>query len=177
LKAPNKPEPIQAPSLQRKLEIYSLYRLIWRTDFELVKKKVLLASSFDCEPWGSRVTKITDNAIREIARNKFKHPSGKLCRNHFVPPNVACIRMLEKRKPMIFKQWWKLFWKNDKCIMMTMAEHKLVGQKRWNEISKLHDLNWKTGYFANNIFGSWKHRKTIEGVFVSNFCEKNNILY
>ena len=85
--------------------------------------------------------------------------------------------MLEIQKPMIFKEWWKLFWKNDKCIMMTMAEHKLVGQKRSDEIGNLYNLDWKKGYFANDILASWKHRKTIEGVFVKNICEENKIVY
>jgi hypothetical protein len=172
-----KPKPIQAPSLQRKLEIYSFYQLIWRTDFELVKKRKLLASSFDCEPWGSRVTKISENALREIAGNDFNHPPGKLCRNHSVPQNATHNMMLEIQKPMIFKEWWKLFWKNDKSILMTTAEHKLVGQKRGDEIGNLYNLDWKKGYFANDILASWKHRKTIEGVFVRNICEENKIVY
>jgi hypothetical protein len=175
LKTPNKPEPLKAPTLQRKLEIYNFYQLICRTDFEPVKKRVLLASSFDCEPWGSRVTKITENALREIARNDFNHPSGKLCRNHSLPRNSTHNMMLKIEKPMKFKKWWKLFWKNDKSILMTTIEHKLVGQKRKDEISNLYNLDWKKGYFANDILGSWKHRKTIEGAFVRKICKENNI--
>ena len=107
-----------------------------------------MASSFDCEPWNSRVTKITENAIIEIARNEFKHPPRKLCRHHSVLRNAIYKMMLEIEKPMIFKDWWKLFWKNDKSILMTMAEHKLVGQNRSDEISNLYNLDWKKGYFA-----------------------------
>jgi len=172
-----KPEPIKAPSLQRKLEIYSFYQLIWRTDFELVKKKVLLASSFDCEPWGSRVTKITEYALQEIARNEFIHPSGKLCRHPSVPRKVTHDIMLKNEKPMIFKEWWKLFWKNDKSILMTNDERYLIRQKRKDEISKLYNLDWKRGYFANEILGSWKHRKTIEGEYVRYICEEYNIVF
>ena len=110
----------------------------------------MLTSAFAYESWGWRVTGITEAAIKEISINDFKQPSGKLCRDHTVPRNKTYSKMLQKTSAMEFDKWWKLFWDNDKTILMTNNEHKLVDGSYKSKISKIHKLNWRLGYFQNN---------------------------
>ena len=175
LKKSKLPDPIKEPTHKRKREIYGLYKVIWGTEFELIKKRTLLTCSFAYEPWGWRVVKISENAIREIAKNDFKKPSGKLCRDHSVPRKDTYNKMLKTTGIMPFDKWWKLFWGNDKTVLMTNDEHKLVGQTPKIGLSKLYRLDWKKGYFQNNNLVGWKHRKTIEGEFVRKLCADKNI--
>jgi hypothetical protein len=169
------PESLDEPPLKRRREIYRLYNVIWETEFELIKKRSLLTSAFAYEPWGWRVVGITENAIKEIAINDFKKPSGKLCRDHSVPRKDTYNKMLQTKSIVPFEEWWKLFWRNDKTILMTNNEHQSVGQTQKKELSKIYSLDWKKGYFRNNNLVGWKHRKTVEGEYVRKLCEQNKI--
>ena len=169
------PEPISQPPLKRKKEIYSLYKVIWGSEFETVKKRTLLTCAFAYEPWGWRVVKITENAIREIALNDFNHPTRKLSRDHIVQRRDTYNKMLATNKIMPLDEWWKLFWRNDKTILMTNDEHNIVSKSPGAKISNLYKLDWKKGYFQNNNLVGWKHRKTVEGEFIKSLCEDNKI--
>ena len=57
------PDPIEEPSLKRKREIYSLYKVIRGTKFEITKKRTLLTCAFAYEPWGWRVRPASDEFL------------------------------------------------------------------------------------------------------------------
>ena len=70
------------------------------------------------------------------------------------------------------KDWWKYFWKRDKTRILTSEEHININPLNKENLIK---INWREGYFQSRGYAGFNYRKSIEGEFVKQLCDENNI--
>ena len=154
---------VSEPNEETKKEIYKLYKAIYESNLE-DKKTKLLTYIFAWYPWSWRVVGISKGAYLEIKEKNFFPMPKKLVRDHFLQDRkVTYNQMIDIVKPLDFKNWWNLFWKNDQTVLMTKAEHD-----RDRENVLCHKLDWKEGYFSCNPLIGFKYRKSYEAEYLKN---------
>lgn len=160
------------PSEFRKKEIYDLYKVIVKSNEPDIKKQLLLTVSFGYEKWSWRVVGITKQAIIEFAKNDFKYKTHTFNRDHFYKDrNVTFSLMLKNIIP--FKEWWSLFWENDRTIIVTNKQH---GNKHTLQLEKeIIAIDWVEGYFTSNPRAGFSFTKKREGQFIKELIKKHDI--
>jgi hypothetical protein len=172
------------PKPQRKKELYKIYELIFASTFTLSKKRSVITAVLGYETWSWRVVSITEEAIKEIARNNFNKPSKKLARDHTRTRAETYNRVFNEK--MAFDEWWDWIWENDKTILMTNEEHKLIAKerKRVNDenealkvISKIYSIDLQSSLFIDAEVAGWHQTQAREGAFLRKLCEEYKIKY
>lgn len=79
--------------------------------------------------------------------------------------------MLEAR--LSFKEWWELYWKNDRTVLMTKAKN----DKKKYKIRKRDYISIPAneGYFVDSGFIGAKYRQKKEGILLKLLCKTYRI--
>ena len=168
------PKYFNIPSAIEKNTIYDLYKLIHKSHFFLAKKRSLMCSALDFETWSWRVVLISEEAVKEIARNNFNKPVGKLERDHTVTRAKMYGKMFEDEVPMPIDEWWNWFWENDKTTLMTTEQHR---NRNARDCGKTYAVDPALGYFVNGKVAGWNQTQAREGAFIRQLCETHSISY
>jgi hypothetical protein len=168
---PTTKEPItfKEPTNEEKQNIYAIYELIFSSHFSLPKKRSVMTAALGYEVWSWRVTGITEEAIKAIARNNFNKPARMLARDHRLARVSTYNRIFEKK--VLFEEWWDWVWKNDETTLMTNEEHHT------QSISKIYKLDPTQSYFVNGEVAGWHQTKAKEGALVKTLIEEHSIAY
>lgn len=159
----SKPTTNQPPSETIKHDIYRLYETIIDSTLDEIKKRHLMTYIFAWEEWSWRIIGISHEALLLFAENDFGRVKGTE-RGHIVPRADTYKKMLAKK--LSFDEWWKLFWDNDKTILMTKEEN------RRKKVSKVYDIDWRLGYFKCTKSVSYVYTKKHEGEFLRQLYER-----
>ena len=160
------------PTHEKKEELYRFYELIFNSSFTLTKKRSLMTSVLGYETWSWRVVGITEEAVKAIARNKFKKTTKTLARDHTLSRKDTYNRIFAEK--MNFNEWWDWIWENDKTVLMTNEEHNLIHIK---QPTKIYAIEPKWSLFVDSGLIGWYQTRAREGEFVRELCEKHNIEY
>lgn len=131
-----------------------------------------MTAILDYETWSWRVVGITEEAIKAIARNNFNRPIRMLARDHTLSRRETYNRVFSEKMP--FDEWWNWIWENDKTILMTNEEHRLI---HIQQPSKVYEIDPNLSYFVNGEVAGWYQSIAREGEFIRNLCEEYNITY
>lgn len=157
------------PTMEKKKLIYEFYNLIYKSEFDMPKKRTLMTAVMGYEKWCWRVVGITKDALKAIADNGLKLPTG-LQRDHFKQSRAETYaRIFQTKLP--FADWWKIVWENDETILMTKKQHdkhKSVNAK------DIINIDYKLGYFRDASVGM-HYTKKREGEFIKGLCIANGI--
>lgn len=172
------------PTQQKKAELYKIYELLFDSSFTLPKKRSVITAVLGYETWSWRVVGITEEAIKAIAREKFNKPSRELARDHMRTRVETYSRIFNEK--MGFNEWWDWIWENDKTILMTNEEHKLIAKQRKIEkdenkalqaISKIYAIDSHLSLFVDAEVAGWHQTQAREGAFLRKLCEEYKIEY
>ena len=151
------PEKNQEPTPTYMRELYKVYKVIRNSNIGNNRIK-LLTYLFAWKPWTMRVVGISLQAVKDIYSKSSNHAKG-LQRDHFIQDRKLTYSEMVDNE-LSYDQWFKLYWENDKTIIMTKEEHNKKNNGRKNV--KIYPLDWEEGYFACNDLIGFKCRKTIE---------------
>jgi hypothetical protein len=160
------------PTQQKKKELYKFYELIFDSTFTLPKKRSVITAVLGYETWSWRVVGITEEAIKAIARNNFNKPSRVLARDHTLSRKETYSRIFNEK--MGFNEWWEWIWENDKTVLMTNEEHKVIHIQK---PTKIYDIDLNLSLFVDAEVAGWHQTKTREGAFIKDLCERYQIKY
>ncbi len=160
------------PTQQKKEELYKFYELIFDSTFTLPKKRSVITAVLGYETWSWRVVGITEEAVKAIARNNFNKPSRVLARDHTLSRKETYSRIFNEK--MGFNEWWDWIWENDKTILMTNEEHKVI---HIQQPTKIYDIDLNLSLFVDAEVAGWHQTKAREGEFVRKLCEEHKIVY
>jgi len=173
--------PLEEPSIELKKNMHELYMKVFESSFTNQKKINLLSSIGGWEPWSWRVVGITTNAVKRIWDcGGHANVRKELVRDHFFQGRVVTYKkMLEKK--LSFESWWSEFWENDRTILMTKREHRIIKWESQNDLWKnpqdrIFDIDWTCGNFVSNKVAGFHYSNKKEGEFVlRNFGDKINV--
>ena len=95
------------PTEPQKLAMYEIYKLIHSSHFSPAKKRSVMTATLGYETWSWRVVGITEEAIKAIARNNYRKPSGVLVRDHTHPRSETYKAIFDDAQtPLSFEDWW-----------------------------------------------------------------------
>jgi hypothetical protein len=155
---------------QNKIEwMYKFYLLAYESDFGLAKKRNLMTATMSYELWGWRVVGISPNAVRAIANNNYKLPTGLQRDHHIQSRRDTFNKIFEKKYDK--EEWWNEVWENDVTLLMTKEEH----QKKLITQSDCFEVDYRQGFFRNKAGPGMLYNRAIDGEFVKSLFEKNNL--
>lgn len=158
------------PDIEFQKAIYEIYKAIYSSPFNLLKKRSLMTAALGMEDWSWRVVGISKDAVIAIARNGFKKPSRALARDHRVTRAHTYSQIFGDRL-YDFGEWWDWVWENDQTILITNEEHHA------NNLSEIFPINLDLGLFRGNGMVGWKHSVKLEGQFIKDLIEQHKIEY
>lgn len=108
---------------------YDAYSFIFKTNFRLQKKSMLLSALMAGEPWGWRVIGITTGALNALARHEFRYTKGLLCRAHFVDRITTAEKLFEKLIPR--EQFLRRYFQTDETVIALKSENVSGGPSEY----------------------------------------------
>lgn len=143
-----------------KRDLYRLYKELFKinkSNPELLppmRLNSIFTNIMASQDWGWHVIGISQDALKAYKKNNFKHPKGKLHRGHLTMRAKTTNQFFGLDKPLSLDNFFELYLKNDKTIIMTKEENASNKvPKGYKKIS-----NPKAELFVNAPIG-WKHRE------------------
>lgn len=108
---------------QLKQDIHSVYSRIFKTDFDMQKKKVLLTSLIGAYEWSWKVVGVSENALKSLAEKKYIYTPG-IVRAHIVARIDTAKIVFDKNKECLNEgDFFDHILANDKTVLTIKKEN------------------------------------------------------